>query len=130
MPFFQEMGEALNARFNRQNIGSVRKGGFAPGELQDFFQAEGIIRDERAADFLRTIPDSIRASIRAVYESAVNREPPVPVTISWMPGYDYEVTVSESAGTPESIGGITILVRTRYPGDPHPGRRGRRTESA
>jgi hypothetical protein len=125
VPIFQEMTETLNRRFNRENIASFRKGEFAPGELVDIFQSEGLIRSDLQAEFVRSIPESLRAALRAIYTSAVNRSPPVPVTIAWMPGYDYEVTVSESAGTPDSIGGITVLVRTRYPRDPHPSRRGR-----
>jgi hypothetical protein len=129
MPIFQEMSERLNYNFNRQNIGNMPRQQFAAGELIDFFDQRGMIASSAMRDFIMSIPESIRATIRAVYNSALNRDDQVPVTIAWMPGYDYEVTVSESAGTPESIGGITILVRTRYPGDPHPSRRGRREAS-
>jgi hypothetical protein len=130
VPVFQEVSERLNYRFNRLNIGDVQKSQFGPGELLDMFEEQGLITSPQASEFIKTIPDSIKAAIRAVYASAVNRESQVPVTIAWMPGYDYEVTVSESAGTADSIGGITILVRTRYPGDPHPSRRGRRNGGA
>ena len=57
---------------------------------------------------------------RAVVSSTLQRNPRLPMTFTWMPGYDYELTISEVAGTPESPGGITVLLRTRYPADEHP----------
>ena len=43
------------------------------------------------------------------------------MTFAWAPGYDYEVTVWESPPTAASPGWITVLIKTRYPSDPHPG---------
>ncbi len=120
MPAFQTMGYMVNRYFHPDNIREFPKRTFASGELIDVFQQMGIIQNDAQASFIRGIPMAIRETLRAVLNSALNREPQMPVTFAWMPGYDYEVTVSESPHTKDSIGGITIFLRTRYPGDPHP----------
>ena len=40
---------------------------------------------------------------------------------TWTAGYDWEMRLAESTSTDISAGGITIHVKSRYPGDPHPG---------
>ncbi len=120
MPMYQAIAERLNSQFNRENIGRMGKKQFAPGELIDVFQQMGLIHNEEQAEFVRSMPMALRETLRAVYNSAINREHQIPVTIAWLPGYDWEITVAEAPGVPGSIGGITIIVRTRYPADRHP----------
>lgn len=116
------MSERMNGYLNRQSLERVRLSSerMAPGKLADFLKEVGIIASDREMEFIRSFPESIKEALRAVIISAVTRDNPIPVTVMWMPGYDYEVTISEAAGTPESIGGISVFVRTRYPADTHP----------
>ena len=44
----------------------------------------------------------------------------MPVTFAWAPGYDYRLSVWDVSSTATTKGGITLLVETRYPDDPHP----------
>lgn len=128
MPIFHVVTEKLNHYFNRENIARMPEAQWAPGELLKVFEEMGIVQNETQAAFVLSMPDSLRAALRAVYSSAVSRESKLPVQIVWLPGYDFELTVSESPGTPDSLGGISIVVRTRYPTDPHPGARSARIE--
>jgi hypothetical protein len=54
----------------------------------------------------------------SVIRSAVARS--MPITFAWAPGYDYELSVWDVADTADTAGGITVLLRSRYPADPHP----------
>jgi hypothetical protein len=45
------------------------------------------------------------------------RRPKLP---SWAPGYDYELSVWQAPDTRTSRGGITVLIKSRYPDDKHP----------
>ncbi len=121
MPTFQAIAGKANVALNSANIQN-----FPKTELkldQPFsdvgFKALGLTDAEIA--YIRSWPESLRATIRAVIHSAINRDTPLPVTVAWQPGYDFQVTVSEAPGTSASPGGITILARSRYPADTHPG---------
>ncbi len=61
------------------------------------------------------------SAVLAAIRSCLFRTPKMPITFAWAPGYDYEVTIWESAGVPVSPRGeMTIMFRSRYPGDPNP----------
>lgn len=66
-------------------------------------------------------PKGQMAAVSAAIKSCLFRTPRMPITFAWAPGYDYEITIWESAGVPESPRGeMTILFRSRYPGDVNP----------
>jgi hypothetical protein len=71
-------------------------------------------------DLSRNNHPRFEAERAAVYRN-LQREKPYGMTFAWAPGYDYEVTVWESPPTAASPGWITVLIKTRYPSDPHPG---------
>ena len=71
--------------------------------------------DNGAGAILEHWPDPLRRALRGALESAVERN--VPVTFAWMPGYDYEMTISEWANEPGKPCGITILLRSRHADD-------------
>ncbi len=61
------------------------------------------------------------AAVGAAVRSCLKRTPRMPITFAWAPAYDYEIAIWESAGVPESARGeMTILFRSRYPGDENP----------
>ena len=66
------------------------------------------------------LPATIMEVSRAVVYQNLQRETPLGMTFAWMPAYEHEITVCESPATGDTPGWITILMRGRYPGDPHP----------
>lgn len=115
MPFLQAMAERANELFNRENISKVDRGRLKETSLGALASDLGIARNKTEIDYLDAWPQSLQAALRAVLQSAVERRPPVPVTIAWAPGYDYEMDVWESKSVKKSIGAITILLRSPYP---------------
>jgi hypothetical protein len=75
----------------------------------------------RIARLVAQQPPTILEAERAVVYRNLQRDRPYGMTFAWAPGYDYEVTVWESPPTEASPGWITVLIKTRYPNDPHPG---------
>lgn len=118
MPFLQAMAERANDLFNRENISKVDVSRLATTSLAALASGLGIARNKTETDYLDTWPHALQAAVSAVLQSAVERRPPVPVTIAWVPGYDYEVDVWESRSVKNSIGAITILMRSPYPDVP------------
>ncbi len=129
MPVYNLMVELANQRFNRENIGLISLEALGPElNLVDGAAALEIARNKREIEFLGAWPPGQQAAIVAAVRSALESEPRMPVTFAWAPGYDFEVTIWESAGMEGSPGAMTILLRSRYPGDQIPGtlpRRGR-----
>ena len=118
MPLFQLMAERTNAAFNRQNIVHIEANKLeSAGSLGEIAASLGIATTSGERDFLNSFPLAIQEALKAAVRSAVNRTPRLPVTIAWAPGYDFELMVSESKTVSGSIGGLTLFVRSRYPGD-------------
>jgi hypothetical protein len=59
-------------------------------------------------------------TIRAIMNYAVSTSPPTQITFAWSPGYDYELTIWHAPDTDATSGGITVLIKSRYPADTHP----------
>ncbi|SRR5260370_27620163 len=124
MPALQMMLNRLNKLFSDPGPLSARKELWAPGR-----RLSDVARDLRTAppeilsswaQFLDTIPPSLQEALRAVIYSALSSQPPVEITFAWMPGYDFELTLSHAPDSKTSKGGITVIVRSRYPNDRHP----------
>lgn len=116
MPNFNAMVERANISFNRQDIGGVPKDLLAPGaDFVEAARAAGIALNPADAAVLGAIPAGVTEAFRGALHSAIQRG--VPVQITWAPGYDYELSVWESKGTATTIGAMTVVLRTRYPGD-------------
>lgn len=69
-------------------------------------------------ELLDRMPIGLQRAISAAAQTAVDRA--LPVTFAWAPGYDWELSVWDVADTDQSRGGMTMLIRSRYPADPHP----------
>ena len=131
MPFMQAMAERANAALSSQRIARLsaarRTKLGTTGPLDQFLQDLGIVQSGPELAYLQSWPEGLKDILRAAIRSAINRTPPLPVTLSWAPGYDYELNIWEAPGTAASPGGMTILMRSRYPADTHPAQaRGRR----
>ena len=126
MPMLQFMLGRLNRRFSAQELIETRgrRELWAPGRSLSQIAREARTAPpellELWATFLDTIPIAIQETIRAVAYAALSANPPVEVTFAWAPGYDFEVTVWQAPDTRATKGGITVLVRSRYPDDRHP----------
>jgi len=95
---------------------------FAPGNsLVDALRNVGVNVPPEVETFVGTWPSGLREAVRALlYENSTRENGTVPVTFAWAPGYDYEVSMWDVRDTRDSAGGITVLLRSRYPDDAHP----------
>lgn len=120
MPNYQAMVETINVKFNRQNIASVPADPFDPASQLDFGQSAmllGVAKTNDEMGFLNALPASVKDGLKAALNSA--RTSQLPLQMVWVPGFDYELNVWEAPGTPTSIGGISVVLKTPYkkPGD-------------
>jgi hypothetical protein len=107
-----------NALFHPDNLEQLDPNRVAPGTpFGNPLRERGIARSDRELAFFMSWPEGLREALQAIVHSALSRTPRLPVTFAWAPGYDYELTMYETPGTAEGPGGITILLRSRYPAD-------------
>jgi hypothetical protein len=120
MPAMQTMLTKLNQLSSDEQLRELDPRLFAPeARLSDAVRELGI-DDGGLARYLDELPIGIHEAIRAVVHSALLRESRQPMTFAWAPGYDYELSVWDVSATKETAGGITVLLRSRYPADTHP----------
>ena len=125
MPRMQTAVSAMNSTFGAEQIGEVDPEPFAPGgdgaaTLSEAFQAVGVDLDGATAGFVDAWPTAIQAAVRAAVFENLSRDGRVPITFAWAPGYDFEVSMWDVRDSSETVGGMTILFKSRYPDDPHP----------
>ena len=121
MPASQSALTHMNHMSHPDNIDSINPELFAPGT--NLADAIGLVGDGAPpgfAEYLQALPVGIAEACRAVIFSALNRSPRQPITFAWAPAYDYELQVWDISDTSTSRGGITLLLRSRYPSDTHP----------
>lgn len=125
MPALESVLSDLNLAFSRDRIKTLaaRAAQFIPdgsplkaGHLTE----EGTVLHRALEGYIGELPGAFHASVRALLHYAITAEPPIPVTFAWAPGYDFELTVWQAPDAPTTRGGITLLVKSRYPGDRHP----------
>lgn len=85
--------------------------------LLDLVRRFRLTRNRASLEFIATWPPAEGAAVVAAVRNALSRPKRMAVTFAWLPGYDYKVTISESAGIPGSAGEMTIVMESRYPGD-------------
>ncbi|MCR5878530.1 hypothetical protein [Phenylobacterium sp. J367] len=124
MPMFQTLLGELNVHMGREKIAALAKNKhhFAPGNDPDY---SFLMQDHPKLvtawqGYLKEMPPAMRAGLRAVIHEALSTEPPTQVTFAWAPGYDYEMTVWQAPDTKMTKGGVTVLIKSRYPDDDHP----------
>jgi len=127
MPRFQTLVGHLNDAFSAGKIANLAnsKARFAPG--QPLAEAlAGLAADPTTPlyrafrDYLLRMPGVHSETLRSAISYALNTEPPTIITFAWAPSYDWEVTYWEAPNTEETLGGITVLFKSRYPDDKHP----------
>ena len=118
MPKIVRIAEWANVIFNRENIYSLNPEALAPGKtLIEAMETLGLSLTSDEMEYVSSVPAAQQEAILAALHSAVNRERRLPVTMAWAPGYDFELTVWEAAGTDDHAGAMTVLLRS-----PHAGR--------
>jgi len=124
MPHLQTALGTLNTAFSRDNIAKLAKNRASFREGQKL--GAGIVIDSTMAlhaewiKYLDIIPGGLQEAIRSIINYALSTSPPTQITFAWAPGYDYELSVWQAPDTRTSRGGITVLIKSRYPDDKHP----------
>lgn len=125
MPAFQTVLGELNRQFSPDRIAEfakARTAHFAPGNSLDltFLVDEKTPLHRAWKSYLELAPVSFRETMRGIVHHALSTSPPTQVTFAWAPGYDYELTMWQAPDTQMTKGGITVLLKSRYPDDKHP----------
>jgi hypothetical protein len=120
MPGLQTLFGELNKAFSRDMISDLvtNKEAFAPGKP---LAAGVVVKSGRLQKpwlaYINNIPMSIQEALRGVIYHALTSDPPIQVTFAWAPGYDYELTIWDVPDNKKTRGGITVLIKSPYPGD-------------
>jgi len=127
MPMMQTTLAGMNAAFSATGLPNTvkNKANFAPGKLLHEALAAhgatpGTVLHRKLKSHLASLPGAVSETLRATIHHALSTKPPTHVTFGWAPGYDHEVTVWQAPDTKNTKGGITVLVKSRYPDDKHP----------
>lgn len=124
MPALQTIFTKLNEKFQANNINEFARMAdrFAPGRpLEiDFLVPEDKVLQRAWKSYMKNVPQIFHESVRSAIYLALTARPPTQITFAWAPSYDHEVTVWQAPDTDVTKGGITVVVKGRYPVDTHP----------
>ena len=122
MPVFEVMFPKLNSAVRDDAMLAQAKTMLGDRvDLRRLLETLDVLVNADHADFVESTPASIQAAILEVVRENLGRNEPKQMQFMWTPGYDWELRIVESQSSIMSDGGITIHVKSRYPGDPHPG---------
>jgi hypothetical protein len=99
MPMFGEIVRHMNCQFDKRTIGELARAAeaFAPGRPLDVqvlnFPDVAVARLFQA--YVKNLPPSLHEVLRSLFFHALSASPPVPMSFSWAPSYDHELTVWE-----------------------------------
>ena len=124
MPALQSVLVELNQAFSKREINklvAIREA-FAPGKPLDtsMFVKKGTPLYKAWNEYVSSLPASFQETVRAVIYHALSTKPATQITFAWAPGYDYEFSMWHAPDTRATKGGITVLIKSRYPSDTHP----------
>jgi hypothetical protein len=118
MPVFHAMAKRANAVLTREQLVGTDPATFAdPGSLVDGLRALGIVENDEEAAYLGAFPSGLQEAVRALLHDNLASGQPLDVTVAWAPGYEDELSLVQVADNSRTAGGITVLVRSRYPDD-------------
>jgi hypothetical protein len=123
MPVMQTLLNDLNHKFGKDQIQTTAavKDKYAPGQqVTGALIAGGTPLEAMFKGYLGHMPGAIHETLRSVIHHALSTSPPTQVTFAWAPAYDWEITVWQAPDTRHTKGGITLLIKSRYPDDKHP----------
>ena len=124
MPHLQTILGQLNYAFSRENIGKLveKRDAFAAGKslFSGLVVGPEMALQKNWETYLNQIPKAIQQAILGVISHSLSTTPPTTIVFAWAPGYDYELTIFQAPDTRSSRGGVTLLIKSRYPDDKHP----------
>lgn len=128
MPAYQMFLHSLNRKTGHDSISELGALDLSPDtelatQISLLPELEGLpgAQEELAptvAALISAMPYSIRHGLREVLRGAVERG--VGVSLVWRAGYDYKLEISEALDSATTHGGISVVIESRYPDDPHP----------
>ena len=135
MPGLQTTTGYLNEAFNREHIQELvpHRNIFEPRKplsagLKVVLKGQpGLFKF--LLPYIEELPASFQETLRNLALFALSTKPPTPITFSWTPGYDFELTIWDAPDAGRTRGGITVLLKSRYPGDTRPAARGTSTRA-
>ena len=125
MPMMHELIHKANWFFDPERIAEfpvdVLDALGPEASFADAVEALHLTNKARELAYINAWPRGQLRAVTSAVRSCLKRTPRMPITFAWAPAYDYEITIWESAGVTESARGeMTILFRSRYPGDENP----------
>ena len=123
MPVMQTLLNDLNHKFGKDQIAATatKKDNYAPGQqVTGALISGGTPLEQMFKGYLGHMPGAIHETLRSVIHHALSTSPPTQITFAWAPAYDWEITVWQAPDTRHTKGGITLLIKSRYPDDKHP----------
>jgi len=124
MPALQTVLSNLNYAFSKNEVAQLiaRREDFAPGKPLDlgFATPKGTPLYRAWRNYIKQLPESFQDTLRGIIFYSLSTKPSTPLTFAWAPGYDYELAIWHAPDTRETRGGITVLIKSRYPIDKHP----------
>lgn len=124
MPALQTVFTKLNREFGEDRITgfATHAARFAPGQALDidFLAPDDKVLQRAWKSYMKTVPLIFHEAVRSAIYVALTADPPTQITFAWAPAYDNEVTVWQAPDTDVTKGGITVVVKGRYPVDTHP----------
>jgi hypothetical protein len=118
------MVEKANHIWRRDNIQMLLEGRDrfdSPEAMRRYIDSEIACDHEMDQRVAAAFPRGMSEMLRALFQYNLSEEGPhIAIQFAWMPGYDWELTIAEAPGTPDSPGAFSVIVRGRYPRDPHP----------
>ncbi|WP_156378361.1 MULTISPECIES: hypothetical protein [unclassified Phenylobacterium] len=125
MPALQTAMSKLNASFcpgEIEKFAASNAAAFASGGKidADLLTPPGTVLHRALDAYLDTLPGAFHETLRGILHYALSAQPPIPVTFAWAPGYDFELNIWQAPDAAETRGGVTVLIKSRYPADKHP----------
>jgi hypothetical protein len=126
MPMLDQASAIMSTKLSAANIAEYVADApkFAALPLPaGFIYPNDTVRRPMLQAYLDGLPIGIQESIRSTIHFALTSDPPKPVAVRWEADYDYRLEHHETFDTynsPRSAGVITLVLRGRYPDDPHP----------
>jgi hypothetical protein len=115
MPMITASLAEVNSRFGPKTIDDLakRRDAFSPGRKIEVALLVGEDPDlqKTLESYLSRLPPLHYETLRSALYYGLTSDPPKPVSISWAPAYEDELTLWDTPC------GVLVQVRTRYPGD-------------
>lgn len=128
MPAYQRLFAEVTDKFsigNKVSTQDLLQEGLSTRQLatvEDVLNALDIELNDDERTVLAALPLGIQSALLGLVHGNFTRgNDSYQIQFVWEPSYEYKLTIHEAFATHVSQGGITVILGTRYPGDPAPG---------